>query len=103
MVLSRCRAILPVQLLLRSLAKCSVAAFREAKRTDLEESMAQVTDPVCGMTIDSASAAGKADYQGQTYYFCSKQCKTQFESNPAKFLSTKPGARRESDQRPDMR
>lgn len=28
-------------------------------------------DPVCGMTVDPATAAGKFDYEGQTYYFCS--------------------------------
>lgn len=43
--------------------------------------MAQVKDPVCGMTIDSESAAGKSDFGGITYYFCSRQCKEQFDAN----------------------
>ena len=38
--------------------------------------MATVTDPVCGMEIDSAAAAAAAaaseEYQGKTYYFCSE-------------------------------
>jgi len=30
-----------------------------------------VKDPVCGMVIEPASAAGKAEHAGETYYFCS--------------------------------
>jgi len=44
-------------------------------------------DPVCGMTVDEKTAAGKSDYKGQTYYFCSTSCKTQFDANPSKFVS----------------
>ena len=47
--------------------------------------MAQAKDPVCGMTIDSATAAGSSTYQGATYYFCSAGCKKQFDANPSKF------------------
>lgn len=60
--------------------------------------MPQVKDPVCGMTIDSAKAAGQSNYQGQTHYFCSTQCKQQFEANPAKYAGATTGARPE--QRP---
>src|SRR5690348_6776623 len=35
---------------------------------------AQVVDPVCGMTVDPASAAGSHVHDGTTYYFCSKHC-----------------------------
>ena len=31
--------------------------------------MATVTDPVCGMEIDSTAAAASQEYQGKTYYF----------------------------------
>ena len=34
--------------------------------------MATVTDPVCGMEIDSAAAAASEEYGGKTYYFCSE-------------------------------
>lgn len=44
-------------------------------------------DPVCGMDIDSATAAGKSEYKGQTYYFCSLGCKKAFDENPEKYLS----------------
>lgn len=42
-------------------------------------------DPVCGMNVDPPRAAGSAEYQGKTYYFCSADCQRQFEANPAKF------------------
>lgn len=48
--------------------------------------MAQVLDPVCGMTIDSRQAAATAEYQGQTYYFCSTGCKKAFEKNPTQYV-----------------
>jgi len=43
-------------------------------------------DPVCGMDVDPATAAGKSEYEGQTYYFCSPGCKKSFDANPEKFV-----------------
>jgi Cu+-exporting ATPase len=45
-----------------------------------------VHDPVCGMDIDPATAAGKFEYKGVTYYFCSPGCKRSFEKDPEKYL-----------------
>lgn len=42
----------------------------------------QVTDPVCGMQIDSAKAAASEAVQGRTYYFCSTSCRDKFRANP---------------------
>ena len=46
-----------------------------------------VRDPVCGMDIDPVTAAGKSEYKGQTYYFCSPGCKKDFDKDPQKFVS----------------
>lgn len=43
-------------------------------------------DPVCGMTVDEKTAAGRSEYQGQTYYFCAQGCKTRFDANPEKYV-----------------
>ena len=51
-----------------------------------------VIDPICGMTVDPKTAQYKADYKGQTYYFCSGGCKTKFQANPAKYLDASPKA-----------
>jgi Cu+-exporting ATPase len=38
------------------------------------------------MQIDPRTAAGKSEYKGQTYYFCSAGCKRAFETDPEKYL-----------------
>lgn len=45
-----------------------------------------VHDPVCGMDIDPATAAGTSEYNGQTYYFCSAGCKKSFDKEPEKYI-----------------
>ncbi len=45
-----------------------------------------VKDPVCGMEIDPATAAGTSEYKGQTSYFCSAGCKKSFEKDPEKYV-----------------
>lgn len=45
-------------------------------------------DPVCGMKVDPKSAAASAEYEGETYYFCSKGCKAAFEKEPEKYISS---------------
>ncbi len=60
--------------------------------------MTQVKDPVCGMLIDSETAAGKTEYSGSTYYFCSSQCVQQFESDPARYVGATASSTHASDQ-----
>ena len=45
-----------------------------------------VHDPVCGMDIDPATAAGKSMYNGTLYYFCSLGCKSAFDKDPEKYI-----------------
>ena len=52
--------------------------------------MASVKDPVCGMTVDSDSAADFTTYLGSNYYFCSTDCRREFEAHPERYLG-KPG------------
>ena len=47
-------------------------------------------DPVCGMDVDPKTAAGKSEYQGITYYFCSPGCKREFEANPQRYTAEEP-------------
>src|SRR6266566_1969083 len=44
-------------------------------------------DLVCGMSVDPAKAAGKVQYGGKTYYFCSARCVERFSKEPEKFLA----------------
>lgn len=47
-------------------------------------------DPVCGMEVDSATAVGKSEYKGQTYYFCAPGCKREFDRNPEAYVKNEP-------------
>ncbi|MBW4623371.1 MAG: YHS domain-containing protein [Cyanosarcina radialis HA8281-LM2] len=39
-------------------------------------------DPICGMTVNIATAL-KSERDGQTYYFCSPHCQKTFETQPS--------------------
>lgn len=43
-------------------------------------------DPICGMTVDPATAAGSHDYRGQRYYFCGLSCLERFKADPERAL-----------------
>ena len=44
-------------------------------------------DPVCDMDVIPETAAGKSEYKGETYYFCSPGCKRSFDKDPEKYLN----------------
>jgi hypothetical protein len=50
----------------------------------------QAVDPVCGMTVDPATAAAHASYAGQTYHFCNAGCAQRFRADPLTFLADAP-------------
>jgi P-type Cu+ transporter len=49
----------------------------------------EFVDPVCGMSVGPETAAGKYDFEGETYYFCSASCLNKFRQNPRSFLDNK--------------
>jgi P-type Cu+ transporter len=66
-----------------SVSAPSAVRFEE----DEEDTMAIVTDPVCGMQIEPDDAAGTAVYEGVTYYFCSQFCLDAFEADPSAYVT----------------
>ena len=48
---------------------------------------AAAIDPVCGMTVQPATAAGSYEYQGTTYYFCATSCLAKFRTDPLHYLT----------------
>jgi P-type Cu+ transporter len=47
------------------------------------------TDPVCGMDVNREIASAQAltsEHDGETYYFCGKGCKLDFDEDPARFF-----------------
>ena len=51
----------------------------------------EALDPVCGMTVDVATARHRAVHEGETVYFCSAGCLARFEADPAAY-ATREGA-----------
>ena len=47
-------------------------------------------DPICGMTVNPATAAGSHEYNGQRYYFCSLSCLERFKADPERALGRPP-------------
>ena len=43
-------------------------------------------DPICGMNVEEQNAAGKYQYDGRTYLFCSPHCLEKFKADPEKYL-----------------
>jgi uncharacterized protein len=61
-----------------------------APAQDTGQAADSATDPVCGMTVDPATAAAHTDYAGQEYYFCSEGCARHFTADPLAVLTEAP-------------
>jgi Cu+-exporting ATPase len=51
-----------------------------------------VTDPVCGMSVDPVTTAHHASHAGKEFHFCSARCREKFIAEPAKYLAPQPEA-----------
>jgi uncharacterized membrane protein YraQ (UPF0718 family)/YHS domain-containing protein len=49
------------------------------------------TDPVCGMKVDRSKAL-RAAHAGRIHFFCSEDCRSQFEADPDGYTRRKPPA-----------
>lgn len=56
--------------------------------TMTDEAVPTVTDPVCGMWLDPARAVASEQYDGDTYYFCSRNCRDRFVAEPQRYTGT---------------
>lgn len=71
--------------ILAELVRERAAGKLEAAAAPAEIVPHEEVDPVCGMTVDVASARYRSVYEGATYYFCSAGCMKRFEEQPAKY------------------
>jgi YHS domain-containing protein len=53
-----------------------------------EALMAIEIDPVCGMQVDTTTSLLSFEYNGTTYWFCSKGCMLEFQDDPEKYLDS---------------
>jgi YHS domain-containing protein len=42
-------------------------------------------DPVCGMEVNETNAQFTANQEGKNFYFCSEECKQEFQKNPQQY------------------
>ena len=47
----------------------------------------QAIDPICGMTVDVATARHTTEHEGQTVYFCAAGCRQRFEQEPERYAA----------------
>jgi len=50
-----------------------------------------VTDPVCGMTVDTRTAEHRYELGGTVYFFCSAHCLERFKAKPDAYLNPPAG------------
>jgi len=80
-------AILAELVQLRASGALDVPAPREpgsVPRTEL--TLAEATDPVCGMTVTPDASGLPLGHDGVTYYFCCAGCRRTFEENPGAYI-----------------
>jgi YHS domain-containing protein len=54
----------------------------QERNMTMKVSKSVTKDPICGMTVDEATAL-PAERDGKTFYFCSDHCREKFLSTPA--------------------
>ena len=59
---------------------CSCRSFEE-------EAPARLKDPVCGMSVDPATAKHRTMYEGERVFFCSDRCRERFEAEPRRYIA----------------
>ena len=59
----------------------------QEKENDMSEKSPKVTDPVCGMSVDPATAAASVEHDGRTYHFCGGGCAKSFRADPGKYTN----------------
>jgi len=75
---------LALALVLAAPVTVEFAAAQDAKKTD-QKPPKEAQDPVCGMTVETATAP-TSDFKGKTYYFCSLDDKKEFDKAPATYI-----------------
>jgi YHS domain-containing protein len=67
----------------------SVFAIRWKLREQFLHRRGQMTtDPVCGMRIDEQESEFQTMFAGRKYFFCSEDCRKEFENEPEEYLET---------------
>jgi len=58
-----------------------------ASMNDTNSTSPKVVDVICKMKVEK-SVIDTSVYKGKTYYFCSPECKKEFDANPEKYINS---------------
>ncbi len=60
----------------------------QGRRNQILEGGIMTTDPVCGMKVDERRAEFQTQFAGKKYFFCSDECRKEFEADPNEYVET---------------
>ncbi|HEX6196594.1 MAG TPA: XdhC family protein [Jiangellaceae bacterium] len=72
-----------VAVLAELVAKRAAGGLLRPVRSAAAEPPVEAVDPICGMTVDVATARWTTERDGQVWYFCSPGCRHRFENESA--------------------
>jgi YHS domain-containing protein len=56
------------------------------ERSEEERPRVLSRDPVCGTDVDPEGAPARAVHRGVVYFFCTRACRTEFETDPTRYV-----------------
>ena len=85
-------AVTPEEIAVSILAEIIQARHhRPAEPAMLATALAEAKDPICGMTVEVATARHQSDWAGRSVYFCCRHCKETFDAEPARYAAALAG------------
>ena len=70
-------------------------------RADAATENKDVKDPVCGMTVGNWPETLSLEHEGQSYYFCSRDCMEKFQEHPEQYIVPSSSAPSEESEKED--
>jgi Cu+-exporting ATPase len=56
----------------------------------MQEEPVMAIDPVCGMSVDPATAAAVRRHDGRNWFFCAEGCAEAFDDDPQHYANATP-------------
>jgi xanthine dehydrogenase accessory factor len=60
---------------------------KEAGPEPIAAAAAEAVDPICGMSVEIATARYRSEAGGRTTYFCCRRCQEAFEQDPGRYVT----------------
>ncbi len=64
----------------------SLQSEEEADAREFSVGGIMTNDPVCGMKVDEKNSEFSTQFAGKKYFFCSDNCRREFEADPDEFV-----------------